>query len=138
MAERNEQVLEHVRQALEQNPALSSTELYQSAREIDPSVADDSLRSFHARYVLSLKRSAAGARRGGRKAGRKGARKGAGAKGAAPGTRRGKRQRESEAERTRIRGVFLQFAREVAGAETRAEVVNVVGSVDRYVDDVMG
>jgi len=159
MAERNEKVLERVRTELQRNPNTPSRDLFEMVKAEQPeAVRDESLRSFHGRYVLSLKRGAGktgrsggAAKKGARKAAGKTARKGArkGTRGAAAaetgsrpraayGSRGGKRQREAEARRTQVRGIFLQFAREIAGAESRADIVNVIGNVDRYVDEVVG
>jgi hypothetical protein len=153
MAERNEQVLARVRAALQKNPDVASRELFENIKSNDPQLVEgESLRSFHARYVLSLKREG---RKGGRKsAAKKGGRKGASksatksARGtaaavgkstrAAYGSRGGKRQREAEARRTQVRQVFLQFAREVAGAESPTDIVDVIGNVDKFVDQVLG
>jgi hypothetical protein len=133
MAERNEKIQNRVREALEKNPELSSRELFETMKSEEPAaVSDETLRSFHARYVLSLKR-------GKRGASKRPARGGTVRRGAARSSGRGgKRQREADANRMRVRGILLKFAGEVASAETRAEVVNVVGSVDAYVDEVLG
>ncbi|MGI9181416.1 MAG: hypothetical protein ACR2H9_13060 [Longimicrobiaceae bacterium] len=48
-----------------------------------------------------------------------------------------RRQRDHAAERTRVRAVFLEFAREVAAAESRGEMVEVLRRLDRYIDQVI-
>jgi hypothetical protein len=48
-----------------------------------------------------------------------------------------RRPRRVEPGREQIRSVFLQFARDLAGAETRGEMVQVLSRIDRYVDQVV-
>jgi hypothetical protein len=64
MAERNEQVLERVRQQLNRQSDLGSRQLFEMAQEMDPSMAEMSLPQFHARYVLPIKREQAAQRKG--------------------------------------------------------------------------
>lgn len=86
-----------------------------------------------------------GARRG-RPPGSKNAVTAAPAAGAAPvAKRRGRPPRAAspaasgggEANRDRIRSLLLQFARDIAGAEGKADVVDVIGNVDRWVEQMV-
>jgi hypothetical protein len=145
MAERNQKVLEHVRQELGKNPELGSRELHQSAQQVDKSAGQDSLQQFHARYVLPVKReqrssgaATGGGRKGGR--GRKGAESTMVEAGQRPGrARRSRASRATEgSERDRVRELLLQFAQELTDAESRSSLVQVLGRVDQYVGRIVG
>ena len=74
------------------------------------------IRQFNATYPLQVKRSQMPrSRRGGRPA----------------GSRRA-------ADRERVRAVLLDLAREVAAADDKGRLVEVVGGMDRWVDRVLG
>lgn len=89
-----------------------------------------------------------GARRGrppGTKTGRRG--RPPASAGAAPARRRGRPPRAAaapasgasggEPNRDRVRSLLLQFARDIAGAEGKADMVDVISNVDRWVDQVV-
>lgn len=131
MAERNPQVMEMVAKELESDPGVKADVLFDKAREIDPKIGELSLRQFHARYPLPLKRK----RSGGKRAGGRAAKAGAGRSGRRAGPRpKGKREASP---RDQVRRIFLDFASELAGADSRAAIVDVLGRVDDYVDLVM-
>jgi hypothetical protein len=46
-------------------------------------------------------------------------------------------QRDGDPERSAVRAALLEFAGEVAKAETKADIVGVLGSIDRYVERVV-
>lgn len=113
--DRNERVMEMVEEALRENPDVSNDELQERASEIDPRIGELSPRSFNARYPLQVKRKLAA---------------------------------ESENEepvdeggegklRATVRTTLLDFARDVASAEDRGQVVELVEKVDEYVDRVV-
>lgn len=115
--DRNERVMEMVEEAIRENPDVSNEELQERASEIDPRVGELSARSFNARYPLQVKRTLAA-------------------------------EREEEQEtaavkqdaaklRAVVRETLLDFAKAVAGAEDRDEVIRLVESVDEYVDQVV-
>lgn len=143
MAERNEKVLQRVRDELGKNPKLGSRELYEMAQEADKEIGQDTLQQFHARYVLPIKREQSGSK-GGRKArrGKKAPRRGRATATTSekngPRARGGKRTtgQAAGAERDRVRGVLLEFARDFADAESRSELVQVLSRVDDYVDRI--
>jgi hypothetical protein len=62
VADRNDEVFEHVRRELSRRPELPLGVLHQLALTIDPSISQDS-RVFHALYVTPLKHEAARAQR---------------------------------------------------------------------------
>lgn len=125
MAETNPRVMEMVSKELEKDPHVRASVLYEKALEIDQSIKDLSVRQFHARYPLPLKRKrTAGKKAGGRRASSAGRKA------------RGSSKPESSP-RERVRRIILDFAGDLARAESRASIVEVLGNVDEYVDRVM-
>lgn len=133
MAEVNDKVMEMVREELKENPDAENKELYAKAVELDDAIDDLTLRQFHARYPLQVKRQIAQKRGGKKKRKQRKSRKKrkassrAGAKGAAG----------SGPNRDAIRGTLLQFAKDVSSAEGKAEMIDLLTSVDDYVDQVV-
>ena len=150
MAARNDQVIDFVRDELKKDPGLGSRTLYERAQRVDSTVANESLRQFHGRYVLPIKREKG---RGGRR-GRKGPTKAVTAKTArsapAPVTRerpvaakqsppkRATVRDDGNAGRDGIRRTLIRFAQEVvAAAESPSRMVDVMGNIEKYVDEVV-
>ena len=126
MADRNARVQDLIREQLQKNPDASTQELQAAAKGIDASVGELSLRQFNAGYVLPLKRRSGGGKRKskatpGRGRGGRGQKQASApaAKEAVPG-RRGARAAAGGSDRDRVRGVLLQFARDLSEAESRA------------------
>ena len=152
MAERNAQVLELVRAELGQHPEIRSRALYERAQQIDPSVGEGTVQQFHARYVLPVQRERrAGA--GSQPAAPAGQRKAGTPKAEAKsprgtGARRPTDTQETQtsaaksfttdgaSDRERIRSVLLQFAQDMAEAESRSEIVRVLSQLDGYVERI--
>lgn len=128
MAEKNEKVMEMVRDRLKKNPDVETQELFESAQKIDSSIEDLSLRQFHARYPLQVKRKKASGRR---KKKKKTSAKRSG--------RRSKKTKSAATDdgREAIREGLLSFAKDVAAAEGKADLIQVLTSVDDYVDQVV-
>lgn len=124
MAEVKEKVMNMVRKELDKDPDVENSALYEKAKKIDSSIGDLSLRQFHARYPLQVKRQKA------QKTGRssRSRRKKA-------GSRRSKKK--GQVNRDTIRGTLLRFAKDVSAAEGKAEMIDLLANVDRYVDDVV-
>ena len=124
MANTDDAVLAAVADALKERPDASVEDLFDLAKKISPDIAALSKRQFHARYPLQVKRKLAPPRKG-------------------PGRRRKSAPRGAKAKsvdtsaREAVRASFLKFASDLAGAEARKDVVRVVASVDRYVDEVL-
>jgi hypothetical protein len=110
----NPKVLDMVRAELEKNPAVRTDELFERARKLDKATGSLTVRQFHARYPLQVKRKLAAGRR----------------------PRRRARRRGAGADRGAIRSVLLDFAREVASADGKAQIVELIGGVEKYVDRV--
>lgn len=138
--------MKYVEEQLAKNPGISNQELQEGAKKLDRSVGQLSIRQFHAKYPLQVKRRSGG----GRKATRKGK---ATPKGKA--TRKGKatpkRRTSSGRGRTRrsaavstsgganenVRRIMLQFARELSGADSQVATIEVLSKLDRYVADIV-
>ena len=131
---KNEDVMSMVRKELKKNPDIETGTLFEKAKEIDGSLKDLSLRQFHARYPLQVKRkmSSAKGRKKKKKSGRKKQSKSRSrTRSAAPASDGDGGSREA------VRAGLLSFARDVAAAEGKADLIGVLTSVDDYVDDVL-
>ncbi|HEX7117535.1 MAG TPA: hypothetical protein VF212_02025 [Longimicrobiales bacterium] len=120
MPEVNPKVMAMVEEELRKDPKTSNKELKQKAEKIDKGIEKLDARAFNARYPLQVKRRLAPSR-------------------PRPAARAGRRRARAAAgpDRNAIRGVLLDFARAIAAAEGKADVVDVIGGVDRYVDRVV-
>jgi hypothetical protein len=154
MAKINERVMEFVRREIAKDPDVRSTSLYEQAKKVDRSISRLSLRQFHARYPLQVKRTMkSAARRGpGRppgvaKRGRRGRPPGPTATGRRPGRPRKTAAPAAPAaaasraattdSREAVRAVLLEFAGSVARVENKADMISLVGGVDGWVDRVL-
>lgn len=126
MAEVKDKVMDMVRKELDKNPDAENRELYEKATKVDGSIADLTLRQFHARYPLQVKRQKAQTSGGGSKSKRSASgRGGGGGKGA-------------DVNRDKVRATLLQFAKDVSSAEGQAStLIDVLENVDDYVDQVV-
>ncbi len=143
MVVRNEEVQERIRKELTENPDKGSSELYALAQEMDGEIGSQSVQQFHARYVLPIKREQSRARGGGAAKRTRRKRAAAGSKegrtaGAGRKAKRDEGGNASAADRDRVRGVFHDFARDFAAAESRSDIVKVLSRVDQYVDRIVG
>ena len=138
----NDRVMQFVAKAMEKDPDLRSTALYDQAKKVDRSVGRLSLRQFHALYPLRVMREKAAAA-GGSSRRRKasapaGPRRGPGRP---PGS--GRKAAESAApaadsgNRNAVRNVLIEFASAVASADGKAEMIGVMSNLDNWVDEVM-
>ncbi len=118
--ETRERVFQMIEEALDEDPEISNDELQERAAEIDPAIGDLTARSFHARYPLQVKRQMTAGRKKNEESGDE-----------AEGTG------ERGELRSAAREALIDFARAVAGAGDRGEVIDVLTSVDEYVDRVM-
>lgn len=117
MAQANPEVMEVIEAEIKKDPDVSNPELLEKAKAIDKSVTKLSARQFNAMYPLQVKRAMKPAR---------------------PARRPGRGKTRSRAEgRDRVRTVLLDLARDVANAEGKGDVVDVVAGIDRYVDRVL-
>lgn len=121
MADTNAKVMAMVEQELKKNARATNEDLIEKAKKIDRSIGKLTLRQFHARYPLQVKRRKASGKR--RKA----------ARGASPEARRAGTKGDP---RAAVRNVLTQLVRETAGKDGAA-LVDVVAGLDGYVDRVM-
>lgn len=125
MAKTDEKVMALVEKELKKNPDASVNELYEKAQKAEPAIGELSLRQFNARYPLQVKR-----RMSRQESGTKRSRKRT--------TRKARRKKADDGERReKVRQTFLRFASDLAAAEERKELVDVVAGVDKYVDQVL-
>ncbi len=157
MAQTNERVLAMVRDELRKNPAISTADLFAKAKKYSKDVAGLDIRQFHARYPLQIKRSLSPRkrRRGAARKANAGAAQPSAAKSAAtngtgkrgPGrprknatpsaTSTAGRASTPSGNRSAVRNVLLQFAKDIAGAEQRSQFIDVIAGIDNYVEQVI-
>ena len=114
----NDKVMQFVERELKKNPKASTTELYGKAEKVSRSVSNLSIRQFHAKYPLQMKRKLAA------KKPRK------------PRAKAKQKPTGTDANREAIRQVLLGFAKDVAAAEGQAETIEIMANLDGYVDKV--
>jgi hypothetical protein len=163
MAKINEAVMEMVQSELQNDPDTSSTDLYDKARKMNRAIGRLSLRQFHARYPLQVKRLSAmrkrkrsakqaspGRKPAGRRTGAKKTRTSAAKTDTGAPRKRGRRRATSRPEvpargesqdrssgaRSNVQEVLLQFAGVVATAD-KADMVQLMLRMDNWVDRVM-
>src|SRR5262245_58618227 len=111
----NERVMSMVRDEIRRHPEVTSPELFEKAKKLDRGMRSLTARQFNATYPLQVRRTLAPRRPRGRGvAGR------------------------SAASKDRVRGVLLEFAQAVAGAQDRGALVEVIANLDQWVDRVVG
>jgi hypothetical protein len=126
MAEVNAKVMEMIEAEIKKNPKVSNKELFEKATALDKSVGKLSARQFNARYPLQVKRAMKPKKPRAQRPAR--GRKARTVQGAAATDGKG---------RDRIRNVLLELARDVANAQDRGGLIDVVVGIDRYVDRVV-
>jgi hypothetical protein len=141
---RHEDVVTRVRELLGKYPTLNSKQLFDLAIRMHPDLEETGFRSFHARYVLPLKREQARAegrlpKRRAEKPAAKRPRKGRAAQvedqPAAPAAAAALQTAQV---RARVRAVLLRLARQVAISESRADLVDALARIEDLVDEVVG
>ncbi len=138
MAETNPEVMAMIKDELQKNPDISNQELFEKAQSVDPDIAKLSARQFNARYPLQVKRTVAPKKKTTTRRTARGRTRGetrtAAARRAPATPRLSKAPTDS---RDKVRAVLLELARDVAAAEGKGDVVDVIMSIDRYVDRVV-
>lgn len=131
MAEVNEKVMEMVRKELEASPDASTTELHEKAKKVDPAMKDLSIRQFHARYPLQVKRKKSLAEGGGRRRKKKKEKR---SRTSGSGSTRSKR-RSGSSSQSEIHAVLVEFAKEVSAANDRGPtaMLDVISNLDGWV-----
>ena len=132
MAKTDDRVMSFVQDELRKNPDAKTSELYEKAKGTLPSVKQLTVRQFHARYPLQIKRrQAAAAKEKQKEAKPSGPRRRGPRRKAAP------QAQNSNGDRDVIRRVLLEFAGDLSAAEARKDLVKVLANVDSYVDAVL-
>lgn len=111
-----ERVMNMVRDEIQKRPEITTQELFEKAKKVDRGMNSLTIRQFNATYPLQVRRTMAPRRRRG------------------PGVRT--RMAEA-ANRDQVRVLLLEFAREVAAADTAGALVDVIGNLDGWVDRVV-
>lgn len=128
-------VLEMVWEEIINDPDISSSTLYDKAREIAPDLIDElSVRQFHARYPLQVHKKIAQSRKKKAKAGGNGKTE---VEGEDDNVKRIRVAKPSEIKREHLRRLFLKYAEAAAGAEGVAEAFAVMREADNYVDEAI-
>ena len=124
MADTNPEIMSFVEAEMKKDPEISSSDLFEKAKGAVVAARDLTIRQFHARYPLQVKRKASLSAGGTRRRRRK----------KAPGPRK---RGGAAANRDAVRGALLQFASDLSAAEERKDLVKVLARVDDYVDEVL-
>jgi hypothetical protein len=139
---RHEDVVTRVRELLGKYPTLNSKQLFDLAIRMHPDLEATGFRSFHARYVLPLKREQARAegrvpKRRTEKPTAQRPRKSRTSRAAAAGSAAATGRSHVLQVRARVRDILLRLARQVAIAESRADLVDALAGVEDLVDEVL-
>lgn len=125
MAQPDEKLMEFVEAEMKKEPDISSKALFEKARKSIQAAKTLTIREFHARYPLQVKRKASLAAGGGRRRRKK------------PQSRATSRRNNSATRRDEVRAALLKFASDLSAAEERKDLVRVLAQVDDYVDEVL-
>lgn len=126
MAQSDEKLMAFVQTEMDKHPDISSKDLFEKAKASIAAARELTIREFHARYPLQVKRKASlAAGAGKRRRKRSGSRK---ARAAAAG---------GAGARDAVRAALLKFASDLSAAEERKDLVKVLARVDDYVDDLL-
>lgn len=128
MADARTKIMDMIEGELKKNPDTSNAELFEKAKKIDKGVEKLSPRQFNAMYPLQVKRALKP-----RKRTAKGKKK---SRAKATKARRGAPAGGGD-DRDRMRKVLLELAKDIANAQGKGDVVDVVAGIDRYVDRAM-
>ncbi len=141
-----DKVMQLVEKQLHKDPKTSNADLFKKAQKVDAAVGKLTLRQFHAKYPLQVKRRLApkkpkkrgskprrSAPRASRKPGRKPGRKPA----AKTTAKTAKTRARSGANREAVRGSLLRFARDISSASNKVETIEILANIDKYVDEVL-
>ncbi len=122
--EKLDKVMQLVEKELKKNPKATAKELQQKAKAVSAAVGKLSVRQFHAKYPLQVRKKLAPKKP--RRAVPKKPRR-------APKARAARGQVNREA----IRNTLMTFARDVSAAEGKSETIAVLGKLDNYIDPII-
>lgn len=124
MANINPKVMEFVENELKANPDARSSDLFEQAKKLEPSVAELSQRQFHARYPLQVHRKMAPPRP--RRP-----------RGSGPVKGRRRRAAAQAEQQKAVRDVLYKFAQELTASDEPGHLVKVMSNIDSYVNEVI-
>ena len=127
MAESSDKLMAFVEAEMKKVPDISSKDLFEKAKAAVPAARDLTVRQFHARYPLQVKRKASLAAQKNRPRRRKVVRR----------PRSPASSPSSNGQREAVRTALLKFATDLSAAEQRKDLVKVLANVDTYVDQVL-
>ena len=133
-ARTGDKVMALVEKHLAKNPKVSNADLFERAKKVDAAVGKLSLRQFHAKYPLQVKRRRAPKKRPAAR------RRPAARPRPAARSRRPRAPRKpvvSAANRDAVRKSLLKFAKDVSAATNKTETIDILANVDKYVDEIM-
>lgn len=125
MAQSDQQLMTFVEEEMKKDPGISTSDLFEKAKAAMAAARDLTVREFHARYPLQVKRRASLAAGGGKRRRR------------APARRSRKASKPAPLARDAVRAAMLKFAMDLSAAEARKDLVKVLARVDEYVDEVL-
>ena len=136
-----DKVMQFIEKELKINPKATAKELQQKAKAVSEAVGKLSVRQFHAKYPLQVRRKLApkkprrAAAKKPRRAAAKKPRRAAAKRPsrAAPKARAARGQVNREA----IRNTLMTFAKDVSAAEGKSETIAVLGKLDNYIDAII-
>ncbi len=129
--EKIDKVMQLVEKELKKNPKATAKELQQKAKAVSEAVGKLSVRQFHAKYPLQVRR---------RLAPKKPRRAAPKARAAAKRPRRAApkaRAARGQVNREAIRNTLMTFAKDVSAAEGKSETIAVLGKLDNYIDAII-
>lgn len=156
MADVSDKVMEMVEKELAAAPDTSTTELFELAKRLDPAMKELSVRQFHARYPLQVKRKKSLAKGGGRRKKQKKQKKASSGGGSSRGGRSSRgsgstRKSGSDSasgndsgsrsdsgrssQGSELHGILVEFAKEVSAANDRGPtaMLDMISNLDNWV-----
>ncbi len=138
-------VMEYVERTLEANPGIANADLFAGAREIDPAVGQLTGRQFHAKYPLQVKARLARAAAPERKTPPEATppevttaeEPTAPDVSSAVGVGDPKAPPTGAGDPLAVRRLLLDLSKELASAESKTEVIEVMARLDDYVAEIM-
>ncbi|MCK5410793.1 MAG: hypothetical protein KAJ67_01795 [Gemmatimonadetes bacterium] len=116
-AKTSDKVMQFIEKELKINPKATAKELQQKAKAVSEAVGKLSVRQFHAKYPLQVRR---------RLAPKKPRR-------AAPKARAARGQANREA----VRNTLMTFAQDLSAAQGKSETIAVLRKLDNYIDAII-
>ncbi len=138
-AKTSDKVMQFIEKELKINPKATAKELQQKAKAVSEAVGKLSVRQFHAKYPLQVRRRLAPKkpRRAAPKKPRRAAPK---ARAAAKKPRRAApkaRAARGQANREAVRNTLMTFAQDLSAAQGKSETIAVLRKLDNYIDAII-